>query len=234
MTLLAEETEQTANFERIQMIKTIKRILPKDAKYHIAVSMGSDSVAALFWMRWKGYEVVPLHFNHNLRAQNAIMQDKFHALCQNLGLEGKSEIWARGAGTEAECREARLNFYERVASGGNIVTAHHLDDWIEGYLLNCFRGHPNHMPFKPVSDFGKFTIIHPFLPTSKREFCEFLKKNGWLEWVVEDQTNRVVKGSRRNWIRNVILPEMHLQKMSLRKFAKGKISKMLEPMETKP
>jgi tRNA(Ile)-lysidine synthase TilS/MesJ len=215
------------------MIRIIKQILPKDAKYHLAVSMGSDSVAALFWMRWKGYDVVPIHFNHNLRAQNATMHDRFLALCQNLGLEGKSEIWPKGMGTEAECREARLDFYGRVAPGGNIVTAHHLDDWIESYLLNCFRGHPNHRPFEPVSDFGKFRILHPFLPTGKRDFCEFLKRNGWQEWVVEDQTNRIVRGSRRNWIRNSILPEMRQQRMSLEKFAKRKIKKMSESTEAK-
>ena len=210
------------------MIKIIKQVMPKDGKYHMAVSMGADSVAALFWMRWKGYEVVPIHFNHNLRSQNATMHDRFNALCEKLGLEGRSEVWVRGMGTEAECREARLDFYSRVAPSGTIVTAHHLDDWIENYLLNCFRGQPGHRPFEPLSDFGNFRIIHPFLPTSKREFGEFLKRNGWRDWVVEDQTNRVVKGSRRNWIRNNILPEMIRQRISLEKYAKRKIGKMAE------
>lgn len=210
------------------MIKAIKPLLPKEERYHLAVSMGADSVAALFWMRWKGYKVTPLHFNHNLRAQNGIMHERFLRLCDKLGLEGFSEVWARGTGSEAECREARLEFYSRVAPGGTIVTAHHLDDWIENYLLNCFRGHPGHKPFEPASDFGKFKVIHPFLPTRKRDFAEFLRRNGWTEWVVEDQTNRVVKGSRRNWVRNNIIPEMSLQRMSLEKYARRRIRKMEE------
>ena len=36
------------------MIRIVKSILPKEKEYHLAVSMGVDSVAALFWLRWKG------------------------------------------------------------------------------------------------------------------------------------------------------------------------------------
>lgn len=210
------------------MIKVVKNILAKDRRYHLAVSMGADSVAALFWMRWKGYEVTPIHFNHNLRAQNGIMHDKFLELCDNLGLEGKSGVWNKGFGTEAECRDARLEFYSHTAKGGTIVTAHHLDDWVESYLLNCFRGHPNHHPFELESQFSDFKIAHPFLPTTKRDFMEFLERNGWAEWVVRDETNSSTSGSRRNWIRHNILPEMSRQRLSLEKYARRRIKKLAE------
>ena len=208
------------------MIKIVKSILPRDKQYHLAVSMGADSVAALFWLRWKGYRVIPLHFNHNLRTQNFIMHEKFKELCSNLGLEQKSEVWVRGMGTEGECRQARLEFYSRAASGGTIITAHHLDDWIESYLLNCLRGHPAKRPFELESSFPNFKIVHPFLPTRKRDFIQFLERNDWMEWVVEDETNKVVKGSRRNWIRSAIIPEMTRQHLSLEKYAKRKILKL--------
>jgi len=210
------------------MIKVIKQILPRDRHYHIAVSMGLDSVAALFWLRWKGYQITPLHFNHNLRAQNAIMHERFLALCSRFDIEGKSEIWVRGAGTEAECREARLDFYSREARGGTIITAHHLNDWVESYLLNCLRGHPSKRPFELESKFPNFTVIHPFLPTRKEDFRQFLERNGWMEWVVQDQTNAVVKGSRRNWLRCAMIPEMKKQRLSLEKYAKRRIGKLVE------
>ena len=208
------------------MIKIIKEILPKDKEYHLAVSMGADSVAALFWLRWKGYRVVPLHFNHNLRSQNFVMQERFLALCDKLAIQGKSETWVKGMGTESECRQARLDFYSRAAKDGTIITAHHLGDWIESYLLNCLRGHPAKKPFSAESAFPDFKIIHPFLPTRKRDFVQFLQRNGWWEWVVEDETNKVVKGSRRNWIRRSIIPEMTRQRLSLEKYAKRKIQKL--------
>jgi tRNA(Ile)-lysidine synthetase-like protein len=212
------------------MIKVIKQIFPKDKHYYLAVSMGVDSVAALFWMIWKGYKVTPLHFNHNLRAQNEVMHQKFIELCRDMNLEGKSEIWTKGFGTEAECREARLDFYSRAAKDGTIVTAHHLDDWIENYLLNCLRGHPAKHPFELESKFPNFNLIHPFLPSRKEDFKQFLERNGWMEWVVQDESNSVVKGSRRNWIRRAMIPQMKSQKLSLKKYAKRRIEKFAEEM----
>lgn len=209
------------------MIKVIKSILPKDKHYHIAVSMGVDSVAALFWLRWKGYSFTPLHFNHNLRAQNGIMQDKFLKLCSFLNLQGKTEIGI-GLKTEAECREARLNFYSKAAKDGTIITAHHLNDWVESYLLNCLRGHPNKHPFELESKFPNFNVAHPFLLTKKEDFNQFLKRNGWTDWVVQDESNSVIKGSRRNWLRCDIIPEMKKQKLSLEKYAKRRIEKLAE------
>ena len=208
------------------MIKIIKSLLKKEETPHLAVSMGADSVAALFWLRWKGYRVVPVHFNHNLRTENYVMHERFRLLCEKLGMEGRSEVWAKGMGTEAECRDARLDFYSRVASGGVVLTAHHLDDWIENYLLNCFRGHPNHRPFEFESRFPNFRIVHPFLPSRKRDFVQFLERNGWMDWVVEDRTNEIVRGSRRNWIRKIILPEMTANRVGLGKFARRRIRKM--------
>lgn len=210
------------------MIKIIKKVLPKEGRYHLALSMGVDSVAALFWLRWKGYQVTPIHFNHNLRAQNGTMHERFLALCDKLGIEGKSEIWTKGSGTEADCRQARLDFYSRVAKGGTIITAHHLNDWIESYLLNCLRGHPSKVPFELESRFPDFTIVHPFLPSKKEDFKEFLERNGWMEWVVQDHSNSVVKGSRRNWLRCAIIPEMKRQRLSLEKYAQRKILKLTE------
>lgn len=213
------------------MIKIIKEILPKEKHYHLAVSMGADSVAALFWMRWKGYSVTPIHFNHNLRAQNGVMHERFITLCEKLGVEGMSEVWLKGFGTEADYRKARLDFYSKVAKEGTIVTAHHLDDWIESYLLNCFRGHPRHNPFELKSPFSDFTVVHPFLPSRKSDFVEFVERNGWTEWIVQDETNSSTSRSRRNWIRHSILPEMTKQKLSLEKYARRKIKRITEEIK---
>lgn len=209
------------------MIKIIKQIAPKDKHYFLAVSMGVDSVAALFWLKSKGYNITPLHFNHNLRAQNGTMQDRFLELCKDLNLEGKTEIGV-GLTTEADCRNARLNFYSNVAKNGTIITAHHLNDWVENYLLNCLRGHPTNRVIQLSSNFENFNIIHPFLLSKKIDFKQYLERNGWLKYVVEDETNKTSKGSRRNWIRNVIIPQMSSQKLSLEKFAKRRINKLLE------
>lgn len=212
------------------MIKVIKPLLCTKQHYFIAVSMGVDSVAALFWLRSKGYSVTPLHFNHNLRAQNGTMHERFLSLCKDLNLKCESDIGI-GLKTENDCRQARLNFYSRVAKGGTIITAHHLNDWVESYLLNCLRGHPRHSPIKFKSKFEEFDVVHPFLLTRKKDFEQYLVRNKWDHYVVKDESNLVSKGSRRNWIRNTILPQMQSQKLSLEKFARKKIQTMLVKIE---
>jgi tRNA(Ile)-lysidine synthase TilS/MesJ len=49
-----------------------------------------------------------------------------------------------------------------------------------------------------------------------------------MKYVVEDETNVENKGSRRNWLRNIIIPEMKKNKISLEKFAKNKINSRLQ------
>jgi tRNA(Ile)-lysidine synthetase-like protein len=208
------------------MIKIYKKLLDEKSHYFLACSMGVDSVAALFWLKSKGYNITPLHFNHNLRAQNGTMHEKFLEVCRFLNIEGKSEIGIN-LNTEADCRNARLNFYARATQNGTIITAHHLNDWVESYILNCFRGHPHHTPIEFESQFENFKIIHPFLQTRKKDFRQFLERNNYLRFVVEDQSNFTTKGSRRNWVRNVIIPEMTKQKFSLEKYAKRKINKII-------
>lgn len=208
------------------MIKIIKHIVPKNKHYHVAVSMGVDSVAILFWLRSKEYRITPLHFNHNLRPQNNLMMEKFHDLCKLLNLNGKSST-GENLKTEVDCRNARLDFYSMVAKNGTIITAHHLNDWVENYLLNCFRGHPSHIPISLISNFDNFNIIHPFLLSKKNDFKQYLERNGWMKYVVEDETNNTIKGSRRNWVRHGIIPEMEKQKLSLEKYAKKRIESLL-------
>jgi tRNA(Ile)-lysidine synthetase-like protein len=209
------------------MIRIIKSILPKDKVYSLSLSMGIDSVAAFHFLLSKGYRISPIHFNHGLREQNNIMEQKFFEICKKFNVNG---IARKGTGlnSEAECRTARLEFYESVAE--NIVTAHHLNDWLESYLLNCFRGKPNHNPFEIVSTFPKFKILHPFLISRKKDFEEYVLRNKLKEFVVEDETNSINKGSRRNWIRNFLIPEMKNQKLSLEKYALKEIQKEVDKM----
>jgi tRNA(Ile)-lysidine synthase TilS/MesJ len=202
------------------MIKIIEGIIDRERQYFLALSMGVDSLAAFLWLKSNGYKIVPLHFNHGLRVQNEHMLEKFLELCSDLNVVGHFENGC-GLRTEKECRDARLDFYSRI--GGDIITAHHLNDWVEGYLLNCFRGHPDHTPIPLVSRFDKFRLAHPFLLSRKKDFVEYLERNDWMKYIVEDESNKISKGSRRNWVRSVILPEMSAQKISLEKFAKRKI-----------
>lgn len=215
------------------MIKIIKEVVSKEIPCYFAVSMGVDSVAAYHWMIVKGYNVTPIHFNHKLRSQNDLMESKYRLLCESTN---KNPIVGYGENlvTEKDCRNARLDFYKQVVEyGANILTAHHLNDVVESYLLNCFRGKPNHDSFSLISTFPEYNIVHPFLISRKHDFLQYAERNNLMNMVVTDDTNSIIKGSRRNWIRNNIIPEMKSQKLSLEKYCLGKVEKAKEAMAIK-
>jgi tRNA(Ile)-lysidine synthetase-like protein len=213
------------------MIKPILQLLPeKHVPMYVAVSMGTDSVAIYHWLKSRNYKVTPIHFNHKLRPQNDIMQQKFCSAFP-YGLYGVSETNCK---TENDCREERFKFFRKLTTRGEwsslnddppkfIVTGHHLDDYVENYLLNCFRGQPQYKPMSLLTKFPTFTVLHPFLLTEKKDFIEFLVRNRLVEFTVEDETNTEIKGSRRNWIRNTIIPELTSQSISLKKYCKRRI-----------
>jgi tRNA(Ile)-lysidine synthase TilS/MesJ len=118
------------------MIKIIKDIAPKDQHHFVAVSMGIDSVAAFLWLCSKNYNITPIHFNHRLRPQNDLMENKFIELCDKLNIEYKIG-YGSNLVTEKDCRQARLDFYNSFVDG-SVITAHHLNDYVENYLLNCY------------------------------------------------------------------------------------------------
>ena len=221
------------------MIKLINQLLPDKKKLiFAAVSMGVDSLAAFSFLKAKGYNVKALHFNHNLRPQNAEMQKAFNRL--EIGV---TETAADTLKTETECRSARFRFFNAACSGrfsdgrehglgksDVLITAHHLDDYVESYLLNCFRGQPEYRPIKLYSNFPYFKVVHPFLLTDKIDFIDYANRSSWAHNVINDETNKQIKGSRRNWIRNNIIPEMESQKLSLKKYCLGLIKKDIEKL----
>jgi tRNA(Ile)-lysidine synthase TilS/MesJ len=208
------------------MINIVRNTVNKDEHYYFGVSMGVDSVSAYFWMLSKGYSVSPIHFNHKLRPQNDLMESKYLELCD---ATHKIPMVGRGKNlkTESDCRRARLEFVKSVVNfGGTLLTAHHLNDFVESYLLNCFRGQPSNNITSLVSNFPDYKIVHPFLLSRKKDLVQYAERNNLMRFVVVDETNGIIKGSRRNWIRNVIVPEMKKQKLSLEKFCIEKIKEM--------
>lgn len=212
------------------MIKLNKQYLLKNRTVPLAVSMGVDSVAAAIYLKKKGYSVKCFHFNHGLRDQNFLMEEKFVDFCERFGFDyfiGKNIEKLK---TESEFRVARIRFFVNNVTENFVCTAHHLDDYVENYLLNCLRGHPEYKPIEECSNWGKFKIIHPFLLTEKKDFQKYLdycnelvQYRGVKDFVVEDETNSENKGSRRNWLRNNIIPELEKNKINLKTILKKKI-----------
>lgn len=58
-----------------------------------------------------------------------------------------------------------------------------------------------------------------------------MERNNLEKYVVSDETNKKIKGSRRNWVRRVLVPEMEKQKISLEKYVLGRIKKEVDKTE---
>ena len=130
---------------------------------------------------------------------------------------------------ESDCRHARLN----AIFGGNttetvLATAHHLDDFVESHLLDVFRGKYDHWPISFETDFGNGNkIIHPFLFYTKKQLIHIAERHDLMQYVVHDPSNNVSKGSRRNFIRNEIVPLLEENKLGLQKICRKRILKKL-------
>jgi len=216
------------------MIRIIKSLVNKEETSYVAVSMGVDSLAVVHWMLSKSYKVVALHFNHKMREQNEEMERKFKSFCEEFNVKNFCGCGS-GLKTENECRNARIEFYSNAVKekAAKVVTAHHINDWVEGYLLNCFRGKQENDPIPLISNFSKYKIVHPFLLSRKKDFEQYIDRNNLRRYAVRDETNSFIKGSRRNWVRERIIPEMNKNQVSLEKFAKRKIGTLAQGLERK-
>jgi tRNA(Ile)-lysidine synthetase-like protein len=199
----------------------------------VMCSGGVDSVAALHYYHKKNlynYRVNAYHFNHKLRPQNDVMYEKVKKMCVdfNIPLIYKSAA-DHSLKTEDQFRKARIEPLRKYANTINI-TGHHLDDCVESYLLNCFRGHQGYLPI-PFYTFleGTFSsyITHPFILTPKEKLKQYCIKHNLMQYIEEDETNTSSTGSRRNFIRNQIIPILEKERMGLQKVVKKIIEKRL-------
>lgn len=197
----------------------------------IAVSSGVDSIAASFLLNRKFGIKKVFHFNHQCQSINEEMEAKVKQYAIDYGLElilKRSDVPLT---TEKDCRHARLN---AIFCDNNVTlaTAHHLDDFVESHILNFVRGKETHFAIPFVTDFGNGNkIIHPFLFYRKEQLVKICEKHDLMKYVVEDPTNFISKGSRRNFIRNEIVPILEKNKLGLRKICRKKILEKMLPMK---
>lgn len=197
------------------MIRVNSQYVPKN-NVRVLVSGGIDSIAISHWLKFHyrlNFDVV--HFNHMVQPINADMKEKVIEFAydvlnvDNVFTHSRDgfEYPTFSDTSENGLRQWRL--WEMEGIGGNFITGHHLGDATEQMLMYAMQGKGDYMPIQWETFSGKgFNIYHPFLRTSKKDFIEYVKEKNLKQWVVEDPTN-LDNTNTRNWIRNVILPEMN-------------------------
>jgi tRNA(Ile)-lysidine synthetase-like protein len=204
------------------MIKVIPQYVPREP-FTVLVSGGVDSIAAAHWLKhnyYKNFSV--LHFNHRVQPINDEMRDQVRQFCidNKIPYDCYFRIDEEFPDTsEKGLREFRLAVMKMI--GGKFVTAHHLDDAVENYLMNCFHGTPEHKPIQEFSQFDGFSIYHPFLLTSKSNLWDYVYENNLNKYVVQDPTNHDIK-HKRNWVRQIIVPEINVRSMGIHSIVRRK------------
>ncbi len=184
----------------------------------IATSGGSDSVGlALAVARLRlasgPKPVVVAHYNHRWRgAQSDADADWVSQFASKMGVEfelGTTESIDKAS--EENARKQRYHFLKQVArryGSRYVATAHTRDDVVETVLMRLLRGTgmrglsgiPARRQF--TSD---ITLVRPLLEVDKATIEAALRDTGQV-WRT-DSTNESGKFTR-NWLRNVLLPQL--------------------------
>lgn len=181
----------------------------------IAISGGLDSVVLTHLLHQLGYNIALAHCNFNLRVGESDGDEQFikqlaHDLQLELHLahfETAAYAQQKGVSIQMAARELRYDFFSQVCKTNSydyVLTAHHLDDQLETFLINLNRGSglQGLQGIPQVNDL----ILRPLLPFSREQIKNFAIHNA-IKWR-EDSSNSSHK-YQRNELRNLVLPLVH-------------------------
>lgn len=198
--------------------KHLSETLPllKDSKLLLAVSGGIDSMVLVHLLQQLDYDITIAHCNFNLRGEESDGDEQF---IQKYAAENNIKIFVTRFDTKAfaadnklsiqvAARQLRYIWFDELLeknSLDHLLTAHHLDDNIETFLINLTRGTGLEGLTGIPQQNGK--IIRPLLYFTRSSIEEYAKENG-ISWR-EDSSNASDK-YLRNKLRHDIVPELKL------------------------
>lgn len=175
-------------------------------KYVVAVSGGVDSVVLLDILAKHNPKtaLVVAHFDHGIRRNSAKDALFVKALAKRYNLRYSTTAAELGPqASEDEARRARYGFLRSLAAEEEaaLVTAHHLDDFLETVVMNYHRGCGRR---GLVSLQSSNQLFRPLLRIPKQRLVDYAQANE-LEWM-EDATN-ADRRYLRNYIRAEVMPK---------------------------
>lgn len=184
----------------------------KEKKLLLALSGGIDSMVLAHLLKESGCTVALAHCNFQLRGNESDGDEKF---IRDFALENKFQLFVTRFDTESFASDNKLSiqvaarqlryiwFYQLLEENklDYILTAHHLDDNLETFLINLTRGTGlDGLTGIPVQN---DKIVRPLLNFSREEIRNFASENK-IEWR-EDSSNSSDK-YLRNKLRHDIVP----------------------------
>lgn len=163
--------------------------------------------------------IVVAHFNHGTRTSADLDEQFVFSRCKELKVPFETMKIMLGEGVSEElARQKRYDFLYQVANkyGGEIYTAHHLDDLIESIAINLIRG----TGWRGLTPFSDNRIHRPFIESGfyKTDILRFAAENKVL--FREDPTNST-DDYLRNRVRARLLSLPQSEKERLIQFYKS-------------
>lgn len=194
------------------MIK-IHKTIPNSVA--IAVSGGVDSMAVLDFLR-RSRDVLALHYNHGTeyapKAEQLVREycsdNKIPLIVGNL-----DEKIISGYSEEMWWRYNRYKFFASSTSR-TVITAHHLEDAVEGWIFSCMHGNGFLIPSQ------RDNYLRPFLTTEKKDLISWCESKQVP--FIEDPSN-TENVHMRNYIRNVMMEHVLYINPGIKKTIKKKI-----------
>ncbi|WP_348676570.1 tRNA lysidine(34) synthetase TilS [Flavobacterium coralii] len=184
----------------------------QNSKLLLAVSGGIDSIVMATLFKTLGYEIALAHCNFRLRGSESDGDDSFvntFAEKNNIPVhttrfDTVSFASDNKVSIQMAARQLRYSWFNELLEKHGydyLLTAHHLDDQIETFLINFTRGTGLEGLTGIPQQNGR--VVRPLLPFSRIEIEQYAQELG-LEWR-EDSSNTSDK-YLRNKLRHDIVP----------------------------
>jgi len=195
------------------MIRIIGKI---PSRLTVACSGGVDSMAVVDFLLKGRRKVDIAYFNHDTAHSKAAEQFvKQYCGKNELNLVVGRVRGARGKKSFEEFwRDERYKFLESLGSKF-IITAHHLDDVVETWIMASLHGTPKLIPYR------RNKIFRPFLMTEKKALIRYASEKE-VEWI-NDPSNTNNLNFMRNLVRHEIVPHALKVNPGLRKTIRKKL-----------
>ena len=215
---------------QLEFISYIKDNFPYliKEKSIVCCSGGIDSVVLVNLMLSMSKNFVVAHCNFNLRGDESNEDQEFvRKLCDKYSLEFFTKSFNTkkikqdsNKSIQMIARDLRYDFFEELSSKLNInyiLTAHHLNDSLESFIINISRGSGLDGLIGIPENNNK--IIRPLIGFQKNKIVHYAKTKN-LKWR-QDSSNKN-NSYLRNKIRNSIIPELEkLEGNFLKNFKKS-------------